>query len=119
MAHSDFLNVDLGALCDDLASAIDKTYQRLPWALKQAAVARLKRQAHHLSQEVQKAQDSKGASPTQRHLREALSMAHECVPLLSLCLKKNLLSPELHDRWVKQLGVIEQRLEEWMNAGSA
>ena len=119
MPKSDFMNVNIAVLCDDLASAIDKTYQRLPWAMKHEAVARLKRQAHGLSQEVQKAQDSRGPAPTQRHLREALSLAHECVPLLSLVLKKNLLSQELHDRWIKQLGVIEMRLEEWRTAGEA
>jgi hypothetical protein len=35
---------------------------------------------------------------------------------MSLCLKKNLLSQELHDRWIKQLGAIQVQLEEWLGA---
>jgi hypothetical protein len=33
---------------------------------------------------------------------------------MSLCLKKNLLSDELHDRWIKRLGAIQLQLEDWL-----
>ena len=116
MAASDFLNLNLAAQCDDLAGEINKTYQHLPWALKNEAVSRLKRQVHGLSQEAQKAQDSQSAISTQRHLKEAVSLVHECVPLMSLCLRKALLSQELHDRWVKRLNSIGKQLDEWLRA---
>ncbi len=116
MVSSDFLNVDLAALCDGLAGEIDKTYQRLPWALKNEAVSRLKRQTHSLSQKIRKAQDSQSALTTQKNLREALVLVHESVPLMSLCLKKVLLSQELHDRWVKWLNEIDKSLVEWVKA---
>jgi hypothetical protein len=113
MNLSDFLNVNLVALCNDLASEINKTYQHLPWALNHEAVSRLKRQIHGLSQAVEKARDSKSALRTQKHLQDSISLVHECVPLISLCLKKNLLSPELHDRWVKRLNEIDKHLAVW------
>jgi hypothetical protein len=116
MASSDFLNVNLPARCDDLAGEINKTYQHLPWALKNEAVARLKRQVHALSQEVQKAQDAKSPTATEKHLKEAISLVHECVPLMSLCLRKALLSPELNERWVKRLNSIDKQLDEWLRA---
>jgi hypothetical protein len=47
-------------------------------------------------------------------LKEAVSLVHECVPLMSLCLKKTLLSPELHERWVKRLNAIDTQLGEWL-----
>lgn len=75
---------------------------------------RLKRQIHELSEQVHKAKTSSGALKTQKHLKEALSLTHECVPLMALCLKKNMLSKELHDRWVRQLGAIEVQLEDWL-----
>lgn len=116
MAFDDFLNVNLTAQCDDLAGEINKTYQHLPWALKNEAVSRLKRQVHALSQEVQKAHDSQAALPTQKYLKEAISLVHECVPLMSLCLRKALLSPELNERWVKRLNRLEKYLQEWLKA---
>jgi hypothetical protein len=116
MSRSDFLDLDLPTQCESLAGEINKVYQHLPWAVKNEAVARLKRQAHELPEQVTKAKTSTSALKTQRHLKEALGLAHECVPLMSLCLKKNLLSQELHDRWVKQLGAIEIQLEEWLGA---
>ncbi len=119
MSTSDFLNINLAAQCSDLAGEINKTYQHLPWALKHEAVARLKRQIHALSQEVQKAQDSGSPIPTQKHLREAVALTHECVPLMSLCLKKNLLSSELHDRWVKRLNEMDRHLGQWLKACSS
>lgn len=115
MSSSDFLNLDLTALCDNLAGEIGKTYQHLPWALKHEAVARLKRQVHALSQQVQKAHEAQSTLPTQKHLNEALSLTHECIPLMSLCLKKNLLSPDLFDRWLKRLNLIEKNLTAWLN----
>src|SRR6185295_17292160 len=98
MSKSDFLNYKLSVQCDSLAGEINKTYQHLPWALKNEAVARLKRTIMALSKEVLKAQESDSLVPTQKHLREALSLVHECVPLMNLCLRKALLSPDLHNR---------------------
>jgi hypothetical protein len=117
MASSDFLNVDVTALCDNLAGEINKTYQHLPWALKHEAVSRLKRQVHELSQKVSAAQDSSSLNRTQKLLQDSVSLTHECVPLMSLCLKKNLLSSELHDRWVRRLNEIGKHLEVWLKAG--
>ncbi len=116
MASPEFLSQKISVHCDSLAGEINKTYQHLPWALKNEAVARLKRQVHGLSREVLKAQESKGPVPTQRHLKEAVSLVHECVPLMSLCLRKALLSPDLHDRWVKRLNTIGKQLDEWLRA---
>lgn len=116
MSKSDFLSLDLPTQCESLAGEINKVYQHLPWAVKHEAVARLKRQAHELPEQVTKAKASTSALKTQRHLKEAVGLAHECVPLMSLCLKKNLLSQELHDRWIKQLGAIQVQLEEWLGA---
>jgi hypothetical protein len=119
MASSDYLNVNIPALCDDLAGEINKTYQNLPWALKHEAVSRLKRQVHELSQAVQKAKDSTSAARTAMFLEKAVALTHECVPLISLCVRKNLLSPELHDRWAKRLGAIDQHLAQWLRACSS
>ncbi len=116
MTESDFLNINLATLCDDLASELNKTYQHLPWALKNAAVERLKRKVHALSQAVSNAQKSKSAARTQKFLQDAVALTHECVPLMSLCLKKVLLSQELHDRWVKRLNGIDKHLNEWLKA---
>lgn len=118
MSSSDFLNVNLSALCDDLASEINKTYRHLPWALKHEAVSRLKRQVHELSQKVSMAQDSSSVARTEKFLQDSLALTHECVPLMSLCLKKNLLSSELHDRWVRRLNEIRKHLEGWIKACS-
>ncbi len=119
MSSSDFLNVNLSALCGDLAGEINKTYQHLPWALKHEAVSRLKRQVHGLSEKVSAVQDSSSLARTQKLLQDSISLTHECVPLISLCLKKNLLSPELHDRWVRRLNEIGKHLEVWLKAGSS
>lgn len=116
MASSEFLKLDLPALCDDLAGEINKTYQHLPWALKHEAVARLKRQVIGLSQAVGKAKKSTSLLRTQKFLQDAVALTHECVPLMSLCVKKNLLSPELHDRWAKRLSHIDRLLDSWLKA---
>ncbi|HVZ80110.1 MAG TPA: four helix bundle protein [bacterium] len=118
MAHSDFMEVDVNALCDDLAGEINKTYQNLPWALKHEAVSRLKRQVHALSQAVAGAKKSASQARTEKLLEEATSLAHECVPLMSLALKKNLLSAELQERWAKRLTLIDRYLEQWKKASS-
>jgi len=118
MDNSEFLNVDMDALCDDLAGEINKTYQNLPWALKHEAVSRLKRQVHGLSQAVADARKSTSMARTEKLLEEAISLAHECVPLMSLALKKNLLSAELQERWTKRLTVITRHLEHWKKASS-
>jgi hypothetical protein len=114
MTSSDFLKVDVSVLCDNLAGEINKTYQHLPWALKHEAVSRLKRQVHALSRAVERAQESKNLARTQKYLQDAIALTHECVPLMSLCLKKNLLSPDLHNRWAKRLNGIGNSLEEWL-----
>ena len=116
MASSDFLSVDLTALCDDLAGEINKTYQNLPWALKHEAVSRLKRQVHGLSQAVHKAKDSTSPARTGKFLEQAIALTHECVPLMSLCVRKNLLSAELQERWAKRLNNIEGHLSQWLKA---
>lgn len=116
MASSEFLKVDLPAFCDSLAGEINKTYQNLPWALKHEAVSRLKRQVHGLSQAVAKAKGSTSVLTTQKFLQDAVALTHECVPLMSLCVKKNLLSPELHDRWARRLSEIDRHLEAWLRA---
>lgn len=114
MSFPNFLNLNLAAQCQDLAGEINKVYQRLAWALKNEIVQRLKRQAHRLAQSVQCAQDSKSHSQTEKHLEDSLPLAHELVPLMDLCLRKNLLSPELQKRWVLQLKKIEPQLQEWL-----
>jgi hypothetical protein len=116
MALNSFLNNNVAAQCGDLAGEINKTYQHLPWAQKHEAVARLKRQAHVLSLAVGRAQESKSLARTQQYLQDAIALTHECVPLMSLCLKKNLLSPDLHNRWAKRLNGIGINLEEWLRA---
>ena len=116
MAASDFLNVDVTGLCADLAGEINKTYQHLPWALKHEAVARLKRQVHELSQTVAKAKDSQSVARTEHYLTESLALVHECVPLIDLCLRKNLLSPELQVRWNRRLSEINRVLGAWQKA---
>jgi hypothetical protein len=118
MTDPDFLEVDVAALCDDLAGEINKTYQNLPWALKHEAVSRLKRQVHGLSQAVAGARKSTSKARTEKLLGEALTLAHECVPLMVLALKKNLLSAELQERWAKRLTVIDRHLEQWQRASS-
>jgi|SRR5579859_5512014 len=116
MSYSDFLNVDLSVQCNDLAGEINKTYQNLPWALKHEAVSRLKRQVHELSQAVVKAKDSSSPTRTRQFLENAVALTHECVPLISLCLRKNLLSSELHDRWAQRLNEIDRSLGQWLRA---
>jgi hypothetical protein len=118
MAPSEFLNVNLPAQCDDLAGEINKTYRHLPWALKHEAVSRLKRQVHELSMCVEKAKGATSLSRTQKCLQDAIALTHECVPLMTLCLKKNLLSNELNERWVKRLNGIEKGLQAWLKAGA-
>ncbi len=119
MATSDFLSEDLAVQCQDLAGEILKTYQHLPWAMKNEAVARLKRQIFQLDEEVKKAQLSESVALTQSRLREAIALIHECVPLLDLCLRKVLVSQELHTRWIKRLTGIESKLSEWLRAVSS
>jgi hypothetical protein len=62
------------------------------------------------------AQDSSSMARAEKFLQDSLALTHECVPLISLCLKKNLLLSELHDRWVKHLNGIEKNLEAWYSA---
>jgi len=117
MAPSDFLSVNLAEQALSLAGEINKVYQHLPWALKNEYVSRLKRKMHQLSQDVRTAQDSKSALTTQKKLQSAIAIVHECVPLLSLCLKKALVSPDLNERWIKRLNALDTQLSEWQRAG--
>jgi predicted GTPase len=119
MPNSDFLNEDLAVQCNELAGEINKLYQHLPWAAKNEAVARLKRQIHQLAEEAQKVQESQSVLTTQSHLKEAISLIHECVPLLDLCLRKILVSPELHSRWIKRLNELEISFSSWLKGISA
>jgi len=119
MSRSDFLSVNLAEQCLSLAGEVNKVYQHLPWALKNEYVNRLKRKMHQMAQDVQAAQDSKSALVTQKRLQSALGIVHECVPLLSLCLRKALLSPDLQERWVKRLNALDVQLSEWLKAGAS
>jgi hypothetical protein len=119
MNSSDFLNVDLAVQCNDLAGEIVKTYQHLPWAMKNEAVSRLSRQIHQLAEEAKKAQDSRSVMTTQTRIKEALSLINECVPLLDLCLRKVLVSPELHTRCIKKLNGLEIDFSDWLKGISA
>ncbi len=119
MPPSDFLNENLAIQCDDLAGEINKVYQHLPWAQKHEAVARLTRQIHQLSEEAKKAQESQSLAASQTHLKEALSLIHECVPLLDLCLRKVLVSPELHQRWIGKLNRLEKSFSAWLKGAAS
>jgi hypothetical protein len=114
MPTSDFLNENLAVQCDDLAGEINKIYQHLPWAGKNEAVNRLKRQIHQLAEEAKNAQESESLMTTQIRLKEAISLIHECVPLLDLCQKKLLVSEELHARWIKKLDGLEISFSGWL-----
>ena len=116
---SDFLNENLAVQCDDLAGEINKVYQHLPWAAKNEAVARLTRQIHQLAEEAKQAQESQSLITTQTRLREAISLINECVPLLDLCLRKVLVSQELHVRWIKKLNDLEIKLSAWLKGVSS
>lgn len=118
MASPDFLNLNLASQCESLAGEINKTYQHLPWALKHEAVSRLKRQVHQLSQSVAAAQESSSLMKTAKLLENSLSLTHECVPLIDLCLRKNLVSGELQQRWTQRLGEIDKQLYVWLKACS-
>jgi hypothetical protein len=118
MSTFDFLNENLAVQCNDLAGEINKVYQHLPWAIKNEAVARLKRQIHQLAEEAKKAQESQSLI-TQTRLKEAISLIHECVPLLDLCLRKILVSEELHVRWIKKLNDLEKKLSLWLKGISS
>ncbi len=113
MALSDFLNVDLAAQAEDLAGEIHKVYQRTNLAGKNAAVDRLRREVNAFAQKVREAQAAKTPARTRALLAEAQQLLHECVPLIDLCLKKVLLSPELHQRWTKWLSRLEEGLRAW------
>lgn len=113
MASSDFLNTNLASQFDALAGEINKVYQRMEWALKNEVVQRLKRRVHQLAQSVRVAQDASSPATTLKNLEAALAAAHELVPLLDLCLRKNLVSPDLQKRWVTWLNRLEPQLEEW------
>jgi len=113
MALSDFLNVDLAAQAEDLAGEIHKVYQRTNLAGKNAAVDRLRREINAFAQKVREAQGAQTAARTRALLAESLLLLHECVPLMDLCLRKVLLSKDLHLRWTKWLARLEEGLNAW------
>jgi hypothetical protein len=106
MPLSDFLNVDL-------AGEIHKVYQRTNLSGKNEAVDRLRRQVNALAAKVREAQEARTADRTRRLLEEVGRLLHECVPLLDLCLRKMLLSPELHRRWTQWLGRLDEGVARW------
>lgn len=101
--------------CNSLAGEVHKTYQNMPWALKNEHVSRLKRQVQQLSQDVESARDSESAFLTHLRLQNAVALVHECVPLMSLCLGKNLLTPVLYGCWIKRLKYINNQLGAYLN----
>lgn len=113
MASSDFLNTNLASQFEALAGEINKVYQRMEWAMKNEVVQRLKRRVHQLAQSVRAVQDASSQVSTVKNLENGLAAAHELVPLLDLCLRKNLVSPDLQKRWVAWLNRLEPQLEEW------
>jgi hypothetical protein len=116
MAFSDFLNTDLASQAKILSAEIDKVYQRANLAGKSEVVDRLRRQSSALAEKVALAQNSRVAAQTVRLLEECLRLTHECVPLMDLCLRKLLLSPDLHRHWTQKFSDTARRLEEWKNA---
>lgn len=108
--------VDLAFECKDLAGEIHKVYQRLNLSGRNAAVDRLRRKVSQLAELAEKNPPDRPGPRTSRDLEEALSIVHECVPLLDLNLKKLLLSPELQERWNRRLERIENRLKERLSA---
>jgi hypothetical protein len=117
MPLSDFLNVDLAAQAEDLAGEIHKVYQRTNLSGKNEAVDRLRRQVNALAAKVREAQEARTADRTRRLLEEAGRLLHECVPLMDLCLRRVLLSPELHRRWTGWLSRLEEGLRNWSGEG--
>jgi hypothetical protein len=103
-------NEILAEECTSLAVDIHKTYQYMPWTLKNEYVSRLKRQVQRLSEDVESTRDSQNASLVHLRLQNAVALVHECVPLMSLCLSKNLLTPILFGCWIKRLKSINSQL---------
>ncbi len=99
---------DLARDCLDLAGEVNKLYQRMNLAGKNAAVDRLRRKVNRLAELTDRALHPE-------HLEEALQTLHECVPLMDLNVKSLLLSPDLQKRWNHRLAKIQKRLEEQRN----
>jgi hypothetical protein len=113
MAFSDFLNNDLATQTGVLSAEIDKVYQRANLAGKHEVVDRLRRQSTALAGKVKLAQASRVATQTVPLLEESLRLTHECIPLMDLCLRKSLLSSDLHQRWTQKFSDTARQLEEW------
>ena len=113
MPLSDFLNIDLSAQAEDLAGEVHKVYQRTRLAGKNAAVDRLLRRLDDLSKHLKEAKEGRSPQKTRSCLESALRCLHECIPLLDLCLKKVLVSKELHQRWTQWLGRMGEGVETW------
>ena len=113
MPLSDFLNVDLSAQAEDLAGEAHKVYQRTRLAGKNAAVDRLLRCLDDLAKHLREAKEGRTPQRTKASLEQALRNLHECIPLLDLCLKKVLVSPELFKRWTLWLARLEDGIQKW------
>jgi hypothetical protein len=113
MPFSDFLNVDLAAQAGDLSGEIHKVYQRTNLSGKNAAVDRLQRQANRIAEKLRETRTATSRLKTQTLLEQSRLLVHECVPLMDLCLKKNLLSAELHQRWTRFLKRLDEGIGEW------
>ncbi len=116
MELSDFLNVDLASQARDLSGEIHKVYQRTNLSGKNAAVDRFQRQVHQIAEKLQEARAATSRLKTQALLEQAILLVHECVPLMDLCLKKNLLSPDLHQRWTLFLKRLDEGIGEWASS---
>jgi outer membrane murein-binding lipoprotein Lpp len=112
----DFLKTDLAYECKELAGEVNKLYQRMNLAGKNAAVDRLRRKVNRLAELVEAAQKEKSASRTSKRIDDAVQIVHECVPLMDLNLKSLLLSEDLHKRWIRRLDSLEARLKDWSRA---
>jgi hypothetical protein len=102
--------------CQDFAGEVNKLYQRMNLAGRNAAVDRLRRKVNRLSERVGSARDRDGSPAVKGALEEALRTVHECVPLLDLNVKSLLLSEDLQIRWNQRLGAMEVRLKEWIES---
>lgn len=96
--------------CESLEEEVYRIYRNMPWTLNNDHVGRLKRQVHRLAEDALAAQDAHSTLLTQLRLRGAVFLVHECVALTALCLRKNLLSFDLHNGLIKRLRSIDGRL---------
>ncbi len=101
----------------DLAGEINKIYQRMNLAGKNASVDRLRRKVNKLAELVEKIFPESESSLNRRSLEEAVQIIHECVPLMDLNRKSLLLSDELQNRWTHRLQAMEAVLDDLNRTG--